>query len=269
MTASELPLVLVVGGGEVGSAVSHRLSRSGMSVVVTDLEEPRCLRREVCFAMALMEGTKEVEGVRAARASDASEAAALAANGTVALLAADFLRVVSQLKPDVLIDARMTKTGEGIGRDLAPLVIGLGPGFTAGDNADVVIETKRGHDLGRVIQEGSAHPDTGKPGPVMGFAEERVIWAPLTGRFASGLAIGTPVEKGRVVGYIEGTEVRAPISGLLRGLVADGIGVSEGRKIGDVDPRGSTIDAATISDRGRAIGGGVLEAIMHWRWGRK
>jgi xanthine dehydrogenase accessory factor len=133
-----------------------------------------------------------------------------------------------------------------------------------GANADVVIETKRGHDLGRVIYSGGAHPDTGEPGSIMGFAEERVIWAPETGRFRSGLDLGALVDRGRVIGYIGSTEVLAPISGLLRGLVSDGIDVRKGKKIGDVDPRGSAIDPATISDRGRAIGGGVLEAVMHW-----
>jgi xanthine dehydrogenase accessory factor len=163
----------------------------------------------------------------------------------------------------------MKKTGEDISCGLAPLVVGLGPGFVAGRNADVVIETKRGHDLGRVIYRGSAQPDTGKPGSVMGLAEERVIRAPKTGRFHSCLDLGAIVDQGDMVGLIGDTEVRAPISGLLRGLVSDGIDVREGRKMGDVDPRGSAIDAATISDRGRAIGGGVLEGIMHWWTSRK
>ena len=262
--AEGLPMVLVVGGGEVGSAVSHRLARSGMGVVVTDLEAPRCLRRKVCFAMALVEGVKEVEGVKAMKAVDTAQARGTVGHGTVAVLSADFRQIVSDLGPDVLVDARMMKTGEGISCDLAPLVIGLGPGFTAGGNVDIVIETKRGHDLGRVIHRGSAHPDTGKPGDVLGFAEERVIRAPRSGGFRSAVELGTLVDKGDVVGHVDDTEVRAPIAGLVRGLVADGIQVREGRKMGDVDPRGPEIDPATISDRGRGIGGGVLEAIMHW-----
>jgi xanthine dehydrogenase accessory factor len=269
LIAARLPLVLVVGGGEVGSAVCHRLSRSGMGVVVTDLASPRCLRRKVCFAMALLEGSKEVEGVRAAKAAGAAGAATLVKQGRPAVLSMDFRLAVSDLGPDVLVDARMTKTGEGISCDLAPLVIGLGPGFIAGDNADAVVETKRGHDLGKVIYRGSAAPDTGEPGSIMGFGGERVIWAPRTGRFRSGLDLGALVDKGGVVGFVEDTEVRAPISGLLRGLVADGIEVTKGKKMGDIDPRGSAIDPETISDRGRAIGGGVLEAVMHWWSERK
>ncbi len=263
------PLVLVVGGGEVGSAVAHRLAGSGMGVVVTDLGAPRCLRRNVCFAMALVDGAKEVEGVKAIRTADADEARDLALHGTVAVLAADFGPLIPDLRPDVLVDARMCKTGEGISSGMAPLVIGLGPGFTAGGNTDVVIETKRGHDLGRVIYRGRAHPNTGKPGEVLGLAEERVIRAPRSGRFRSSLELGALVGKGDVVGHVETTEVRAPIAGLLRGLVADGIEVREGKKMGDVDPRGSEIDPATISDRGRCVGGGVLEAIMHWWTGKR
>ena len=168
-----------------------------------------------------------------------------------------------------LVDARMLKTGEGICRDMAPLVIGLGPGFTAGGNADVVVETERGHDLGRVIYEGSANPDTGRPGDIMGFNEERVIRAPRAGHFRSSVALGALVRKGDVVGYVEETVVSAPIDGLVRGLVADGIDVRQGQKMGDVDPRGSRIDPCTISDRGRSVGGGVLEAIMHWWTGKR
>jgi xanthine dehydrogenase accessory factor len=256
--------VLVVGGGEVGSAVSHRLVSSGMGVVVTDLPTPRCLRRQVCFATALVEGVKQVEGVEARKVSGGSEARELAARGIIAVASADFRELARELLPDVLVDARMTKTGKGISCDLAPLVVGLGPGFTAGVNADIAVETKRGHDLGRVIRCGSAHPDTGVPGEIMGLTEERVIRAPRSGRFRAHVEIGQLVDEDQTVGHVDATKVRAPVAGLLRGLVADGVEVEQGRKMGDVDPRGSEIDPATISDRGRAIGGGVLEAVMHW-----
>jgi xanthine dehydrogenase accessory factor len=259
-----LPLALVIGGGELGSAVAHRLVRSGIRVVVTDLPSPRCIRRKVCFAMALTEGVRAIEGVEGAMAADATEAAILAAQGKVPVVSDDFNRVAAELRPDAVIDARMLKTGEGIACDLAPLVIGLGPGFTAADNVDVVIETKRGHDLGRVIYSGSAQPDTGVPGHVGGFAAERVIRAPRSGTFRSTGEIGTLVRRGDVVGYVEDVDVKAPLDGLLRGLVGDGTAVREGRKMGDVDPRGLEIDPATISDRGRAVAGGVLEALMHW-----
>jgi xanthine dehydrogenase accessory factor len=262
--AGDLPLALVVGGGELGSAVCHRLARSGIAIVVTDLASPRCLRRKVCFAMALVEGTKEVEGLRAVKVAGVEAARDLAGKGTIAVTSGDFSLLAPDLKPDVLVDARMAKTGEGVSRDMAPLVIGLGPGFAAGGNVDVVIETERGHDLGRVIYRGGAHPDTGRPGDIMGFNEERVIRAPKSGAFRSSVEIGSLVRKGDEVGYVGEVVIRAPIDGLVRGLVADGLEVRRGKKIGDVDPRGSAIDPATVSDRGRSVAGGVLEAIMHW-----
>jgi xanthine dehydrogenase accessory factor len=260
-----MPRVLVVGGGEMGSAVAHRLVRSGITVFITDREHPWCLRREVCFAMALIDGLKRVEGVVARRATDPVEAEETAGKGGIPVFASDFRELTGALEPDVLVDARMLKTGEGISEGLAPLVIGLGPGFKAGGNVDVVVETKRGHSLGRVMGRGRAEADTHVPGEVMGIAGGRVIRAPCSGSFGKGLAIGTMVEQGDVVGYIDGDiPVKAPTQGLLRGLVSDGLEVREGRKIGDVDPRGSEIDPRTVSDRGRAVAGGVLEAIMHW-----
>jgi xanthine dehydrogenase accessory factor len=266
--SERLPLVLVVGGGELGSAVSHRLVRSGIAVVITDLAFPRCIRRNVCFAMVLVDGPMEVEGIRAQKALDFRQAEEHARRGTVAVLAGEFRRIAEELKPDILVDARMLKTVQDISSDLAPLVIGLGPGFTAGENADIVIETKRGHDLGRVIDTGRAHPDTGIPGPICGLTEERLIRAPASGTFRSAVELGAVVTKDDVVGRVGETEVKAPIGGLLRGLVADGVEVMQDRKMGDVDPRGSDIDPRTISDRGRAVGGGVLEAVMHWWAGR-
>jgi xanthine dehydrogenase accessory factor len=218
--------------------------------------------------MAIVEDETEVEGIIAKKAAGVDEAQGLVAAGRVAVLAGDFARLAQDLKSDVLVDARMCKTGEGISREMAPLVVGLGPGFTAGGNADVVIETKRGPDLGRVIYEGAAHPDTGRPGDIMGYTEERVIRAPASGAFRSAVEIGTVVREGDPVGHVRDIEVRAPIAGMIRGLVADGIEVTEGRKMGDVDPRGSAIDPSTISDRGRSVAGGVLEAVMHW-WTRK
>jgi xanthine dehydrogenase accessory factor len=259
-----LPRALVVGGGELGSAVSHRLARAGIRVVVTDLPHPTCIRRKVCFAMALILGEITIEGVEGLKATDEKAAEKPAAKGRIVVMDTDFGQLAAELKPDITIDARMLKTGKGISRDLAPLVIGLGPGFVAGDNVHVVIETRRGHDLGRVIYRGEAQPDTGIPGEIAGFAAERVIRATRSGRFRSTRQLGAMVRRGDTVGYIEDTEVKAPLDGLLRGLVNDDTVVERGRKMGDVDPRGLDIDPSTISDRGRAVAGGVLEAVMHW-----
>lgn len=270
-----IPLVLVIGGGELGSAAAHRLARSGLGVVVVDVARPKCIRRKVCFATAALEGRTEVEGIRALHVATADEALRLVRAGEVPLLTLGYRKVCRQINADVVVDARMTKTDSDISPDLAPLVIGLGPGFEVGANVDVVVETMRGHDLGRVIERGRAAPFTGVPGAIEGLTRERVIRSPKSGVFRPRAEIGGMVKQGQVVGVVgEGTDggragkVPAPISGLLRGLIAGGSRVRKGQKIGDVDPRGRSVDAATISDKGRAVAGGVLEATMHWWKGR-
>ena len=260
-----LPRVMVVGAGELGSAVCHRLRRSGMRVTAVDVERPRCIRRRVCFAVALGDGSAEVEGVTARRAATAAEALDIEAGGSIPVLAGDYRSYLDALGPDVLVDATMRKRRSEPVMGLAPFTVGLGPGFTAGGDADVVIETNRGHDLGRVIREGRAEDNTGVPGEVLGVSADRVVRAPAAGVFGDGLAIGTLVGRGDRLGAVEGeTEVVAPVDGVLRGLIADGVRVRKGQKIGDVDPRGSEIDVDTISDKGRAVAGAVLEAILSW-----
>jgi xanthine dehydrogenase accessory factor len=280
----KLPGVLVVGGGELGSAVAHRLTRSGMTVAVADLEHPRCIRTAVCFAPALRLGTAEVEGVTAVRAGSGrsgpdllAEASRIAGEGKLPLFALNggdlgWSGLAASLKAEVVVDARMLKRNHGRMKDLAKLTIGLGPGFSAGEDVDVVVETNRGPDLGRVIYEGSAEPDTGVPAAVAGYSEERVIRAPLAGIFTARRKVGEMVAAGAVVGAIGPASacpdvlarVTSPLGGLLRGLVMDGTAVSEKQKIGDVDPRGKGVDFLKISDKGRAVAGGVLEAVMHW-----
>jgi xanthine dehydrogenase accessory factor len=264
----KLPRVLIAGGGELGSAVAHSLARSGIEVGVVDIAEPRCIRRKVCFATAIRAGSSEIEGIVARRVSSAGEMADVASSGRVAVMAGDFLQVAGAFKPDVLVDARMLKRDSAISLGIAPLTVGLGPGFTAGVNADVVIETNRGHDLGRAIYRGSAAPHTGVPGAIMGFTSERVVRAPASGGFNSRVDLGTVVDRGAVLGMIDdAAAVTAPIGGLVRGLIADGTDVERGQKIGDIDPRGAVIDPCTISDKGRTVAGAVLEAIMYW-WTR-
>ncbi len=285
-----LPQVLVIGGGELGSAVAHKLVRGGMKAFIADLDRPTCIRTSVCFAMALWDGAKEVEDVTAVRVASmgedsAKEASVIAAQGKLPVLVVDkdfggWKKLAAALGADVVIDARMLKRNQGISKDLAPLVVGLGPGFSAGRDVHVVIETNRGPNLGSLIYDGQAEADTGVPAEVAGYSGERVIRAPRTGVFTSQARIGEMVMRGEVVGSIdvrieEGAdgeastkvEVVAPIGGLMRGLVMDGVRVEKGQKIGDVDPRGRKINPLTISDKGRAVAGGVLEAIMHW-WAR-
>jgi xanthine dehydrogenase accessory factor len=261
----DLPRVMVAGAGELGSAVCHRLRRSGFEVVATDMAKPRCIRRRVCFAVALGSGSMEVEGVVAEEAMSPSEAEDILARGSIAVIAGEYRALVEVLGARVLVDATLRKGHSDKIAGLAPLTIGLGPGFVAGETCDIVIETNRGHDLGRIIRKGAAEPDTGVPGEIMGMSRERVVRAPAEGVFGAGIALGSLVDKGDVLGEIDGvTEVRAPISGVLRGLIVDGAAVQMGQKMGDVDPRGASIDVNTISDKGRAVAGGVLEAVVSW-----
>ncbi len=258
-------LVVVKGGGDLATGVAHRLHRVGMKVIVTELARPTVIRRAVAFASAVFEGEVTVEGVVARRVEDASQALALLPEGIIPVLVDPEASVVRELEPAVVVDAIIAKRNTGTKITDAPTVIALGPGFTAGLDAHAVIETNRGHDLGRVILEGQAAPDTGIPGPVMGYTSERVVRAPGAGVFRGVKAIGDMVEAGDVVGFVAGAEdqpVLAPISGVLRGLLADGLVVKEGMKIGDVDPRGVRAYCFTISDKARAIGGSVLEAIL-------
>jgi xanthine dehydrogenase accessory factor len=257
-------LVVVKGGGDLATGVAHRLHRAGMKVVITELDQPTVIRRAVAFASAVFEGEVAVEGVVARRVEDAAQALALLPEGIVPVLVDPGASVVGELKPDVVVDAIIAKRNTGIKITDAPVVVALGPGFTAGLDAHAVIETNRGHDLGRIILAGQAAPDTGIPGPVMGYASERVVRAPGEGAFQGVKGIGDTVEAGDVVAHAGDQPVLAPISGVLRGLLADGLLVKEGMKVGDVDPRGVREHCFTISDKARALGGSVLEAVLYW-----
>jgi xanthine dehydrogenase accessory factor len=255
-------LVVVKGGGDLATGVAYRLHRVGMKVVVTELAQPTVIRRAVAFAAAVFEGEVTVEGVVARRVEDAAQALALLPEGVIPVVVDPEALVVRELKPAVVVDAIIAKRNTGTRISDAPVVVALGPGFTAGLDAHAVIETNRGHDLGRVIWEGQASPDTGIPGPVMGYASERVVRAPGEGVFRGVKAIGDRVEAGDVVARAGDQPVLAPISGVLRGLLANGLAVKEGMKVGDVDPRGVRAHCFTVSDKARALGGSVLEAIL-------
>ena len=257
-------LVGVRGAGDLATGVIHRLHRAGFAVVATELPQPTVLRRSVAFASAVWEATMTVEGVTAVRVDPADVARALARQ-EVALLVDPDGRRLRALRAAVLVDATMAKRPGGVGRDDAPLVIALGPGWTAGRDVDAVVETNRGHHLGRVILEGTAEPDTGVPGPIDGHAAERVLRAPRAGRFRGCREIADVVEAGTVVATVDGAPVVAGIAGVLRGLLHDGCEVRSGMKVGDVDPRAVPAHCLTISDKARAVAGGVLEAILWLR----
>jgi xanthine dehydrogenase accessory factor len=249
------------GGGELASGAARLLHQSGFRVVVLEREAPLAVRRLVCFAEAVWAGRVSVEGV----------AGRLVALGDLRPGGgrADFVEVaidpegeaLARLRPPVLVDARMAKRSLDTHRALAPLVIGLGPGFRAGQDVHAVVETVRGPALGRVLWTGTAEPDTRLPTPVMGYAEERVLRAPSVGAFRGRVRIGELVAKGALVGWVDGAPVHARIAGLLRGLVADGVRIAAGVKLGDVDPRGPEIDPARLSDKAQAVAAGVLDAV--------
>jgi xanthine dehydrogenase accessory factor len=271
-------LVVLRGAGDLGTGVAHRLARSGYRVVVLESEAPRAVRRKVAFAEAVYSGEVTVERVTArrvgpdeaagavARASGGRGAAGAGADGGterwVPVVVDPEGRCISELAPSVIVDARMAKRNLGTSRDDAPLTVALGPGFEAGRDVDLVIETKRGHTLGTVIETGKALPNTGVPGEVGGATAERLLVSPAQGRFVAKKSIGDIVRKGDEVGTVGDKPVLAATAGLVRGLVADGLTVREGEKVGDVDPRGHEVDPGAISDKARAIGGAVLEALL-------
>jgi xanthine dehydrogenase accessory factor len=258
-------LVVVRGAGDLATGVAHRLHRAGLAMVMTEIAQPRALRRAVSFAIAVFEGQATVEGVTAVRVESADEAREALARRQIALLVDPEARIARTLAPEVLVDAIVAKRNVGTRITDAPLVVGLGPGFTAGADVHVVVETMRGHDLGRMITEGSAEPNTGLPGPIMGHARERVLWSPADGTIQGRYRIGQRIEAGDTVAEVAGLPVVASVSGVLRGLLHDGLPVQAGEKVGDVDPRGIVEHCFTISDKARAIAGGVLEAILHAR----
>ena len=260
-------LVVIRGGGDIGTGVALRLFNSGFEVVITEIEHPRVIRREVAFAPAVYNGCMNVEGVRGVKADTLDDISNLLKERSIPVVVDPECSVVAALNPAVMVDALLAKKNRGMGKDMAPLTIGLGPGFEAGSDVQVVIETNRGHNLGRVIRKGCAQPNTGVPELVKGYGEERVLRAPCDGEVQNVLQIGDQVKADERVCDVGETEVRSPISGVLRGIIMHGVEVTKGLKIGDVDPRGIREYCFTVSDKARAIGGGVLEAILSVRQG--
>lgn len=254
-------LVVVRGAGDLATGTIVRLVKAGFSVIALETDRPTVIRRTVSLAEAVYEGIAEVEGVKGILANNAAEARRILDSGSVPVLIDKNLSVLDDFHPAVLVDAIIAKRNLGTHRGLAPLVIALGPGFTAGVDADVVIETKRGHTLGSVIRTGTAIPNSGIPGNIGGYAEERVIHSPAAGVFRGVKAIGDIVRKGEVIAYVGDVPVSATIDGKLRGLLHDDLEVPVGFKVADIDPRGESADHLTISDKARAIAGGVLESV--------
>jgi xanthine dehydrogenase accessory factor len=255
-------LILIRGGGDLATGAAHRLHRAGFTVMVTELPQPLCVRRAVAFAEAVYAGQTTVEGVTARRAPDPMVGMAYAVLNEVPVVVDPNDEVLPRMKPPIVVDARMAKKNLGTTITDAQLVIGLGPGFTAGVDCHAVVETNRGHHLGRVYWEGRAEPDTGQPEPVHGFGVQRILRAPGDGIFFGKKQIGEAVKGGEVVALVDHLPLVAQFDGVLRGLLHDGVRVSAGMKVGDLDPRGVREHCFTISDKSRAVGGGVLEAIL-------
>ncbi len=251
--------VLIIGAGELASSTAHRLFRCGFDVAMTEVSEPLAVRRAVSFCTAVWDGQTKVEGV-SGRLWDLGEALPTPLDH-VAVFVDPELTLLTTWQPDVLIDARLLKRAGGTSVEQAPLVVSFGPGALCGREAHVIVETNRGHDLGRLIEEGSAAPDTGIPGSIAGVTSERVLRAPAAGPVRSVLRIGDMVSAGDLVAWVGEHPVRTSIAGLLRGIVHDGVMATPNLKLADVDPRGDVRACTTLSDKSRTISGAVLEAI--------
>lgn len=271
-------LIICRGGGDLATGIVHRLFRAGYQVLILETAEPAAIRRQVSFCEAVYEGTATVEGVTAERIYTAKKQAVeeVLQRGRIPLLVDPDGRSIEVLKPDVVVDAIIAKKNLGTTKEMAPLVIGVGPGFTAGVDVDLVIESMRGHNLARILEEGSALPNTGIPGNIGGFTKERVIHAPTEGFIKNIHQIGDVVEAGTEIariyenmdesGNFSGASVAVPatITGIIRGLIREGYHFPKGFKIADIDPReGELKNCFTISDKARSIGGSVLEAVCH------
>lgn len=257
-----LPAVLIRGGGDLASGVALRLHRAGIKLLIVELDKPLAVRRTVSFAEAVYAGEVDVEGVVGVRIPKLSDAAAVADQGRIPVLVDPALTSLGAAKPAVLIDARMTKRPPDLVANAAELVVGLGPGFVAAENCHAVVETMRGHSLGRVIWQGGALADTGVPGSIASHSKDRVLRAPASGRVQPHAEIGQQLKSGDLIATVGEHELGAAFDGVLRGLIHPSVEVVAGMKIGDLDPRNDPSYCWRVSDKALAIGGGVLEALL-------
>ena len=258
--------VLIKGSGDLASGIALRLHRAGFRILMTDIAVPTTVWRTVAFSPAVYQGHMQVEDVTGVLCDSVKVAEQEIQNGNIAIMVDETARCIHEFHPDVVVDAILAKRNLGTKITDAPFVVGVGPGFTAGEDCHCVVETKRGHYLGRCIWKGSAIPNTGIPGMIGGYGLERLIKAPAAGVFKGAVEIGAVVKKNDVVGYVDQTPVLAQIDGVVRGLLQDGVEVTAGMKSGDVDPRCDAAHCFTVSDKASSIGGGVLEAVLNYRF---
>ena len=255
-------IIAIKGAGEMATGVAWRLFQANFThIFMVEIENPVAVRRQVSFCEAIHDGTILVEGVRAKKVLDIRDIQSVWKRNCIPVLVDPDWESIKSIRPHVVVDAIIAKKNLGTRKDEAPLVIGLGPGFEAGIDVDIVIETLRGHTLGKIIHKGPAEPNTGVPGSMCGFTRQRLLRAPCFGNFISLVPMGSMVQKGEIIGHVDCQPVTAKIDGILRGLIRDNTKVRDQMKIGDIDPRANLTFFTTISEKARAIGGGVLEAV--------
>ncbi len=256
-------VVIVKSGGDIASGIIQKLHRTGFRVLVLEMEHPTSIRRTVCFSEAVYEGKMELEGITSVLVKNIVEIYHAWANDFVPVIVDSKEEYIEKFNPIAVVDAIIAKKNTGMHKNIAPITVGIGPGFEAGKDVSVVIESNRGHNLGRLIFEGFSEPNTGMPGNIAGYTTERVLYSPEDGTINLNHEIGDVLKSGDIIGSVNGQCITSKIDGILRGIIREGTHVTKGMKIGDVDPRIEQIkNCYTISDKARAIGGAVLEAII-------
>ena len=255
--------VVIRGGGDLATGVAEVLYQSGFKILILDIEKPSSIRRSVCFSEAIYDGVTKVENIICKKVENENEIEKCWNEKIIPIMVDEKGEIIKKIKPDVVVDSIIAKKNLGTTKEMAPITIALGDGFEAGKDVDIVIETMRGHNLGRIITSGRAMKNTGIPGEIKGVSKDRVIYSLANGRFSSVKKIGDTVQKDEIIGYVGDVEIRGKISGVLRGIIREGYEVIENMKIGDIDPRiEEKNNCFTISDKARSLGGAVLRAIM-------
>ena len=255
--------VVIRGGGDLATGVAEVLYQSGFKILILDIEKPSSIRRSVCFSEAIYEGVTKVENIICKKVENENDIEKCWNEKIIPIMVDEKGEIIKKIKPNVVVDSIIAKKNLGTTKDMAPITIALGDGFEAGKDVDIVVETMRGHNLGRIITSGRAMKNTGIPGEIKGVSKDRVIYSLANGIFSSVKKIGDTVQKDEIIGYVGDVEIRGKISGVLRGIIRDGYEVTENMKIGDIDPRiEEKNNCFTISDKARSLGGAVLRAIM-------
>lgn len=255
--------IVIRGGGDLATGVAEVLYQSGFKILILDIEKPSSIRRSVCFSEAIYDGIIQVENIICKKVENENDIEKCWNEKIIPIMVDEKGEFIKKIKPNVVVDSIIAKKNLGTTKEMAPITIALGDGFEAGKDVDIVVETMRGHNLGRVITSGRAMKNTGIPGEIKGVSKDRVIYSLANGIFSSVKKIGDTVQKDEIIGYVGDVEIRGKISGVLRGIIRDGYEVTENMKIGDIDPRiEEKNNCFTISDKARSLGGAVLRAIM-------